>query len=171
MNLTSSLDAVAGQRLLVPFPAPVVALVPLGGREAVELQPLEDPPHARVADLDVVVALEVHGDPGWAEVVVLAQVEDLAHDLGPGGVRADLGPVGTVPEPIQAIGVIAAPPGIEALAADAEVAAGQRHVAGDLLSVAQDGEASLGHPGQLLLGHGVSSVVGDPKCQPSPSVP
>jgi hypothetical protein len=91
-----------------------VTLVPLGGREAVELQPLEDAPHPGGADLDVVVALEVHGDPGWAEVVVLAQVEDLAHDLGTGGVRADLGPVGTVPEPIQAIGVIAAPPGREA---------------------------------------------------------
>jgi hypothetical protein len=37
--------------------------------------------------------------------------------------------------------------------------------------VAQDRQASLGHPGQLLLGHGVSSLVGDPECQPSPSVP
>jgi hypothetical protein len=148
-----------------------VTLVPLGGRQAVELQPLEDAPHAGGADLDVVVALEVHGDPGWAEVVVLAQVEDLADHLGTGGVGTDQRPVRAVPEPIQAIGVIAAPPGIEALAADAEVAAGQRHVAGDLLSMAQDGESSLGHPGQLLLGHGVSSLVGDPKCQPSPSVP
>jgi hypothetical protein len=162
---------VAGQRLLIALPTPVVTLVALGGRQAVELQPLEDAPHARVADLEVVVALEVHGDPGWAEVVVLAQVEDLAHDLGTGGVGADLGPVGAVPEPIEAVGVIAAAPGVEHLAAAAVVAAGQRHVAGDLLSMAQDGESSLGHPGQLLLGHGVSSLVGDPKCQPSPSVP
>jgi hypothetical protein len=29
----------------------------------------------------------------------------------------------------------------------------------------------LGHPEHLLLGHGVSSIVGDPECQPSPSVP
>src|SRR4029450_12986664 len=35
---------------------------------------------------------------------------------------------------------------------------------------AQDRQASLGHPEQLLLGHGVS-LVGDPKYQPSPSVP
>jgi hypothetical protein len=123
------------------------------------------------ADLDVVVALEVHGDPGRAEVVVLAQVEDLAHDLGAGGVGTGLGPVGPVPEPVQAVGVVAAAPGVEALAADAVVAAGQADVAGDLLSMAQDRQASLGHPGQLLLGHGVSSLVGDPKCQPSPSVP
>jgi transposase InsO family protein len=35
----------------------------------------------------------------------------------------------------------------------------------------QDRQTSLGHPEQLLLGHGVSSLVGDPKCEPSPSVP
>jgi len=148
-----------------------VALVALGGREAVEVQALEDAPHARGADLDVVVALEVHGDLGRAEVVVLAQVDDLAHDLGPGGVGAEVGPVRAVPEPVQAVGVVAAFPGVEALAADAVVAAGQRDVAGDLLSMAQDRQAALGHPGQLLLGHEVSFLVGDPECQPSPSVP
>jgi hypothetical protein len=162
---------VTGQRLLIALAPSVVALVALGGGQAVELQPLEDAPHAGVAELDVVVALEVHGDPGRAEVVVLAQVDDLADHFGAGGVGADVGAVGAVPEPVQAVGVVAAAPGVEALAADAVVAAGQGHVAGDLLSMAQDRQASLGHPGQLLLGHGVSSVVGDPKCQPSPSVP
>jgi hypothetical protein len=37
--------------------------------------------------------------------------------------------------------------------------AGQGDVAGDLLSVAQDREAPLGHPGRLLLGQRVSSLV------------
>jgi len=161
---------VAGQRLLITFPAAVVAFVALGGRQAVQLEPLEDAPHARGAELDVVVALEVHRDPGRAEMVVLAQVDDLAHDLGAGGVGAHPWPVGTIPKPIQAIGVVAAFPSVEDLAADAVVAAGQRHVAGDLLSMAQDRQAALGHPGQLLLGHRVSSVVGDPECQPSLSV-
>ena len=103
--------------------------------------------------------------------MVLAQVDDLAHDLGAGGVGADVGAVGAVSEPVQAVGVIAPTPGGEALAADAVLAAGQGDVAGDLLSMAQDRQASLGHPGQLLVGHGVSSLVGDPECQPSPSVP
>ena len=170
-ELHIQLDAVAGQRLLVALPAAVVALVPLGGGQPVELQPLQDAPHARGTDLDVVVAPEVHRDPGRAEVVVLAQVEELAHDLGAGGVGAHPGPVGAVPEPVQPIRVIAAPPGGEALAAAAVLAAGQADVAGDLFSVAQDRQASLGHPGQLLLGHGVSSLVGNPKCPPSPSVP
>jgi hypothetical protein len=66
-----------------------MALVALGGGQPVQLQPLEDAPHARGADLDVVVALEVHGDLGRPEVVVLAQVDDLAHDLGSGGPGAD----------------------------------------------------------------------------------
>jgi hypothetical protein len=64
-----------------------------------------------VADLDLVVAPEVHGDLGWAEVVVLAQIDDLADHLGAGGVRADVGRVGAVPEPVQAVGVVAAFPG------------------------------------------------------------
>jgi hypothetical protein len=124
---------VAGQWLLIALPAAVVALVALGSRELVELEPLQDPPRPGAADLHLVVALEVYGDLGRAEVVVLAQVDDLAHDLGAGGVGADVGSVGAVPEPVQAVGVIAAAPGVEALAADAVVAAGQRHVAGDLL--------------------------------------
>jgi hypothetical protein len=111
------------------------------------------------------------GDLGRAEVVVLAQVDDLADHLGAGGVGADLGPVRAVSEPVQAMGVIAAAPLVEHLAADAVVAARQADVAGDLFSMAQDRQATIGHPEQLLLGHGVSSLVGDPECQPSPSVP
>jgi hypothetical protein len=80
-ELQVELDPVAWQRLLVALPALVVALVALGGQQAVHAKPLEDAPHARGAELDVVVALEVHRDLGRPEVVVLAQVDDLAHDL------------------------------------------------------------------------------------------
>jgi hypothetical protein len=38
-GLDVDLDAVAGQRLLIALPAPVVALVPLGGRQPIEIQP------------------------------------------------------------------------------------------------------------------------------------
>jgi hypothetical protein len=69
---------------------------------------------------------------------MLAQVDDLADDLGAGGVGAHPGPVRAVPEPVETLGVIAALPGVEALAADAVVAAGQGDVAGDFLSMAQD---------------------------------
>jgi hypothetical protein len=138
MNFTSIWTRWPGSGLLIALPALVVSLVALGGGQPVQAQPLEDAPHARGADVDVVVALEVHRDLGRAEVVVLAQVDDLAHDLGAGGVGTDLRPVGAVPEPVQAVGVVAPAPGVEHLAADAVLAAGQGDVAGDLLSVAQD---------------------------------
>src|SRR5215217_214307 len=171
MNLTSSWTRWPGRGLLIALPAPLVALVALGSREPVQAETLEDPPHARVRDGDVVVAGQVHRDLGRAEVVVLAQVEDLANDLGAGLVGVDPGAAGPIPQPVQAELVEAASPFVEHLAADAVVPAGQGDVAGDLFSVAQDGEASLGHPEQLLLGRGVSSLVEDPECQPSPSVP
>ena len=86
-ELDVDLDAVAGQRFLVAFPASVVALVALRGRQPVQVEALEDAPHAGLADRDVVVALEVHRDLERPEVVVLAQVHDLADDLGLGLVR------------------------------------------------------------------------------------
>jgi hypothetical protein len=57
-------------------------------------------------------------------VVVLAQVDDLADDLSSGGPGADVGPAGAVAEPVEAVGVVAAFPGVEDLAADAVLAAG-----------------------------------------------
>jgi hypothetical protein len=93
-----------------------VALVALGSREPVQVQTLEDPPHPGGRDGDVVVAGQVHRDLGWAEVVVLAQVDDLADDLSSGGPGADVGPTGAVAEPVEAVGVVAAFPGVEDLA-------------------------------------------------------
>jgi hypothetical protein len=162
---------VAGQGLLIALPAPIVALVPLGGGPPVQLQPLEDPPHAGAADLDLVVALEVHRDLGRPEVVVLAQVDDLAHDLDMGGPGADQRPLGPVPQAFDAMGLVAAVPDVVALAADAVVAAGQGDVAGDLLGMADDRQATPHLTRQLQIAQWVSLLVGDPKCQPSPSVP
>jgi hypothetical protein len=49
-----------------------VLLVPLGGGQPVELEPLEDPPHPGLGDGHVVVAVQVHDDLLRAEVVLLA---------------------------------------------------------------------------------------------------
>jgi hypothetical protein len=87
---------VPGLGLLVALPAPVVALVALRSGQPVEAQALEDAPHAGHADRDVVVAGQVHDDLRRAEVVVPAQVHDLLHDLGLGGVGAVVGPVRAV---------------------------------------------------------------------------
>ena len=42
---------------------------------------------------DVVIPLQIHGDLGWAKVVVLPQVDDLAHHLGLCRVRANQWPM------------------------------------------------------------------------------
>jgi hypothetical protein len=41
----------------------------------------------RGADVDVVVALEIHADLERTEVIVLAEIHDLADDLAVGRVR------------------------------------------------------------------------------------
>jgi hypothetical protein len=69
------------------------------------------------------------------------------------------------------VGVVAAPPAGEALAADAVVAAGQA-----MLPVISSAWRRIARRRLAILASccsvtGVSSLVGDPKCQPSPSVP
>ncbi|WP_186581553.1 hypothetical protein [Streptomyces sp. BK340] len=72
----------------IPLPSAVVALVTLGGRQAAHVETVEDAPDARLADGDVVVPLEVHGDLLGPEVVVLSKVDDLSDHLDVGRVRA-----------------------------------------------------------------------------------
>jgi hypothetical protein len=43
---------------------------------------VQDPPYPRLADLDVVVAPEIHRYLAWGAVGVAAQVNDLLDDLG-----------------------------------------------------------------------------------------
>jgi hypothetical protein len=86
------LDLVAGELLFVALVAAVEALVALGRGEPVELEAFEDSPHARVGDGHVVVAVQVHGDLGGAEVVVLAEVDDLADHVDVGGPGTVVGP-------------------------------------------------------------------------------
>jgi hypothetical protein len=54
------------------------------------VQAMEDPPDARRAELDVVIALEVHRDLVRPEVIGLAEVDDLADHLDARGLRADV---------------------------------------------------------------------------------
>lgn len=101
-ELHVDLHLVAGLGLLVTLPALLVALVALVGRQPAHAQAVEDLPHPRVGDLDVAVPLEAHGDLQRAEAVVLAQIHDLAHNLGLGGPRAVVRARQPVPEPFWA---------------------------------------------------------------------
>ncbi len=143
-ELDVDLDAVAGQLLLVALPAAIVALlVALGGRQAAHVQAVEDAPDAGLADGDVVVPLEVHGDLLGPEVVVLPQVNDLPHHLDVGRVRAGLRSLGTRAQALDPLGLVAAVPAVVGLPADPEIPAGHRYVPGDLFDVTYDRQAPL----------------------------
>jgi hypothetical protein len=87
-ELHVDLDPLARELFLVALVAVLVTLVALGGREPRHPELVEDPPDARGADRDVVIALEVHGDLVGAEVIVAPQVDDSMDHLGFGRVRA-----------------------------------------------------------------------------------
>jgi hypothetical protein len=138
-----------------------MALVPLRGRQPVKAQPLEDAPHPRRADRYIVVALQVHRDLRRAEVIVLAQPQDLLDHLGAGGLRRVVRLAGPVPQPGKALGLIAAQPLVEAVAADAVVPAGGRNVAADLLGVPQHRQPVPGLALQLSFSY-AGLLSGDP---------
>jgi len=85
-ELDVDLDGVAGLRLLVAFPPFLIRLVFLRGREPVQIETVQDPPHPRLRNHDVVVPLEIHRYLARPEVVVLTKVDDLADHLSVGGV-------------------------------------------------------------------------------------
>jgi hypothetical protein len=143
-ELDVDLNPVPGLRLLIPLPALGVAFVALRGRQPTQIQALEDSPDTRHADLDVVVALEVHGNLLRPEVVVLTEVENLADCLVRSGARADVGTAGSVAQPVHAEPVEAALPFVEDLPRDAVIPAGQGDVVADLLGVSNDGK-TLGY--------------------------
>ena len=89
-GLDVDLDLMARQRLLVAFPTAIVGLVSLVRRQTVHVEALRDSPHPRVRDLDVVVAGQVHRDLRRAEMVMLAQVDDLADHVGVGCQRTEM---------------------------------------------------------------------------------
>jgi hypothetical protein len=134
---------------------PAKGSVPLVGRQPVQIEALEDPPHPRARDRDVVAAGQVHRDLRRTEVVVLAQVDDLADHVGVRCQWAAMRSAGSVTEPIDTVLVVAALPRVEALSADPVVAARTSDVAGDVLGVLEDRQASLGLAGELLLGQKV----------------
>jgi hypothetical protein len=90
-ELHVDLDTVTGQGLLVVLPAVGVALAAPRSRQTAHVELVRDLPDPRGADGHVVVTLQVHRDLVGPEVVMLAQVDDLAHHVGRGLVRAGQG--------------------------------------------------------------------------------
>jgi hypothetical protein len=132
---------VAGQLLLIALPPLVQAFVALGGRQPVQLEPFEDPPDPGRADRHLVVAAQIHRDLARPEVVVLPQIQDLADHIDPGRPRADVRPPRAGLQARGALVLVAAKPDVEHLAADPEIPARHRDVAGHFLRVAQHRQA------------------------------
>ena len=140
-ELDVDLHPVARALFLVALPSLCAALVALVRGQPAEPEAVQDPPHPRRGDLDVVVALEMHRDACGAEVVVLAQTHDPLDHLALGRGGAVMGPRAAVTQPLGGQLVESVAPLVEEGAADALVAARRCDVAGDLLGVAKHRQA------------------------------
>ena len=89
------------------------------------------------------VALQIHRDLVRPKVVVLAQIHDLADDLGRRLVRAVLRARRSVPQPLLTELFVLAKPLVESWSTDPEIAARLGHVAGHLSGVTQSRQALL----------------------------
>ncbi len=117
------------------------------------------------ADDHVVIAGQVHGDLGRAEVILLAQVDDVAHHFGVGLMRARSGPARAIPQTFLAEVLVLAQPLVEGRPADPVVAARGRHTPRHLLSVAKNRQAMPDLALLLSFVHGGVSLMRDPDVQ------
>ena len=126
-ELDVDLDLMARQRLLVAFPAAIVGLVALVGRQPVESETFQNPTDT---ELEIVIRGSGRGTSRSSrpEVIVLAQVDDLADHVGVRRERAEVRARSTVPRPSSPSVVVSSLPGVEALPADPVVPAGPSDV-------------------------------------------
>jgi len=93
--------------------------------------------HSGARDAEMVEALQISGNPAWAKVVALPQVDDLGNDFPgrrPRGAQRDSG---TIQQSGFAVGPVSGPPFLRGLPGEAEAAAGLCHVAGRHASFSQ----------------------------------
>jgi len=126
-------------RLLIELPSLGVPRVASVGWQPIHPQVAQDPPYTRIARRDVVVALEVHHDLERAEVIVLAQVDDLADHVVLYGEGAVQWLLRAVPQSVDAEFAIALQPLVEAAAADAVVPTRLGNTPRHLLGMPEDG--------------------------------
>src|SRR5688572_308402 len=145
-------------RFLVPLPPLRVGTVLLIGREPMHPVLAEDAMYRRAGDDHLMKPLQIVGDPARAEVVVLAEVQNLAHHLRGRGRGAAFRRPWLVAQAGGPRRVKAALPLVERLAGDAEMATRLRHTTwcgGRPLQHA----VAPGHGAQLLrLGHPLSCL-------------
>jgi hypothetical protein len=82
-----------------------------------------------------------------------AQVDDLAHHLGLRRIGRCQGPPGAFTQALFAFFLVTPEPPVEALAADADIATGRRHVPRHLVYVLNDRQSSFDDSLLFLFGH------------------
>ena len=117
-------------RLLVARPAVRVPPVLLIRRQPVHAVPAQNAMHGGTRHREAVKPLQIIGNLARAEVVVLPEVEDLAHDLWRRRPRGVVRRPGPVRQSGITVLVIPLPPLVERLPGDREMPAGARHIAG-----------------------------------------
>src|SRR5688572_23638857 len=96
-------------------------------------------------------ALEVVGDPAWPEVILLAQIEDLAHHSGRGSPRRAMGRPRAIGQACFPELVKTALPFVERCPRDTEIPTGSRDLAWFVTSRPQDLQSPRGKPRLLCL--------------------
>src|SRR4030095_14151564 len=89
-KLHIELQSVTRLGLLVPLPALAMGLMLLIGRKPIHPVPPQDAMYRGTGDHNLMESVQVRGDPGRPEVIVLAQIEDLADHLARRGSRRSL---------------------------------------------------------------------------------
>lgn len=120
-------------RLLVAVPSPPVRLVLLIRREPRHAVPYQDAVHRGARDGDLVESTQVGRDPASSEVIVLAQIQDLADHLASGRARRMLRRPRTIAQASVTVLGVSLPPLVRRFAKHPEPPAD----AGDILLVSR----------------------------------
>jgi hypothetical protein len=152
-KLYIDLKSVPRHRLLIALPAFLVSFIALISRQPVHLELIEDPPDARAAYVDIMIALEIDHDLPGAKVVGLPQIDDFGQYLRTGSPWA----VDRSPRAIQKAGLSASGilflPLVEGASADTKISAGFRDVMGYFLIMPENSQAPLLIPEGVILCH------------------
>src|SRR6185503_9748040 len=157
-ELHVQLQSVAGERFLVALPAFPVWLVLLVGRQPVQPMSAQNAVHGRPHHADLMKSLQIVGDLARAEMVGLAQVQDLADHGGRRCARGTTRRARPVVQPGRAKFVEAPFPLIKRLAGNAEMATGSRHTSGRFARSLQYFPPPRPQPRLFCLRHRVSVV-------------
>jgi hypothetical protein len=97
--------------------------------QAVEAMAPQNPIDGLIGNHDLMVTQQIHANAPWAHVVVLAQIQDLLHNLWMRRTRAMVWRMMLIAQPSQTLSLVTATPAVEQFTADAVAPTGLGYVA------------------------------------------